>query len=62
MSNKLNIEYLNRLKDGLFKISKSVHDYDNIDELYKTMKSVTTQHSIKHISCLWLKYSYLRST
>jgi len=37
MSNKLNIEYLNRLKDGLFKISKSVHDYDNIDELYKTI-------------------------
>ena len=37
MSNKLNIEYLNQLKDSLFKISKSVHDYDNIDELYKTI-------------------------
>ena len=37
MSNKLSIEYLNQLKNSLFKISKSVHDYDNIDQLYKTI-------------------------
>ena len=35
MSNKLNIKYLQKIRDNLFQISKSVHDIDNIDELYK---------------------------
>ena len=37
MSNKLNINYLKKLKDSMFNISRSVHDLDNIDELYKVI-------------------------
>ena len=37
MSNKININYLRKLKDSMLEISKSVHDLDNIDELYKTI-------------------------
>ena len=37
MSTEISIKYLNQLKDNLFKISRSVHDYDNINDLYKTI-------------------------
>ena len=37
MSNELNINYLNKLKDSLFHISKSVHDFDNVEDLYKVI-------------------------
>ena len=39
MSNKLNINYLKKLKDCMFNISKSVHDLDNIEDLYKVIHS-----------------------
>ena len=39
MSNKLNINYLKKLKDSMFNISKSVHDLDNIEDLYKVIHS-----------------------
>ena len=35
MSRDSNIKYLSQLKDSMFKISKSVHDYDDINQLYK---------------------------
>ena len=44
MSNKPNINYFKKLKDTMFEISKSVHDLDNIDELYKAI-----HHSISDL-------------
>ena len=35
MSRDSNIKYLKQLKDSMFKISKTVHDYDDINQLYK---------------------------
>ena len=37
MSNKLNIDYFKKLKNVMFDISKSVHDLDNIEDLYKSI-------------------------
>ena len=37
MSKEFNIDYLKNLKDSMFSISKSVHDLENIDDLYKTI-------------------------
>ena len=37
MSRDSSIKYLSQLKDSMFKISKSVHDYDDINQLYKVI-------------------------
>ena len=39
MSNDLNIDYLKQLKESMFNISKSAHDLDNIEDLYKVIHS-----------------------
>ena len=37
MSRDSSVKYLNQLKNSMFKISKSVHDYDDINQLYKVI-------------------------
>ena len=34
-SNNLSAEYLNKLKDSIFRISHAAHDIDNIDSLFR---------------------------
>ena len=36
-SKNLNVKYLNKLKDSIFRISHAVHDLDNIDSLFKVI-------------------------
>ena len=41
-SKNLSLEYLNKLKDSIFRISHAVHDINNIHDLYKKIHSEIT--------------------